>query len=1603
LETVLYLDLEADPKTNKVNELAVVYGVKEFKGHGVAIVSPWLQEAEFICGHNIIAHDIPLLEIGFGLIFSNKNFIDTLLWSPLLFPARPYHSLSKEYKGFSHRDENNPVLDAKISAEYLHDFVIRFTQLDSKWQSILLKLLANHRDFGGFLNYIKSQPTSQHIEELIKEVFDGKVCSRVNWEFLITDFAVELSYALALIQADQDSILSRWVLNKFPQTQFILDTVRFKDCKDINCHYCQSKLSPKAALSEYFGYADFRYFLGDGSVSLQEKAVTAELRNDSFISVFPTGGGKSLTFQLPAMMRGDLKRELTVVISPLVSLMKDQVDVLETRHHNVKAVFISSLLSVLEREQAIDRVVNGGVHLLYVSPESLRSATMFRVLKSRKIARFVIDEAHCFSAWGQDFRVDYLFIGDFIKKLQENRSLIPVSCFTATAKPQVIQDIKNYFKSRLDLELLEFVSRAERVNLAYTVVSVSSPEEKLEKLILLVRDSTAPTIIYCSRIRTVLAVANILQKSGIPCTTFHGKLEKDEKVKNQNDFMQDRVDVIVATSAFGMGVDKSDVQRVIHFDISDSLENYIQEAGRAGRDDKIQAQCFILFNEEDLNKHFALLQNSKLNQKEIAQIWRAIKNQTRLRDRLSQSAFDLAKAAGWETDVRDLENKVTASIAALEDRGYIKRTQNNTKIYANSLTIKKVDEAVATINHANGLTDKQKENCARVIQRLIKDDECQIDYIANTLGLKPQEVQETVELLRSIGVLDDRKDLTAFLDVSRSRKNAETILLKMLSIEHSLLNILPIGSKQFVLRELNQQLINSGIQSSEITEILTVFVWWEKLGYISKTRVDRDRQIYKLKWNRTVEEIKLSFENRKALSGQLIKELKSNHAKQSQESAKQDFAVEFSILELKKAIENDLLNATVPTTQEVEKGLLYLNHIHSIKLEGGFMVFHKRYNIERINTDNYSQYNKEDYAKLSGFYKHKTQQIHIVGEYAKRCITDYRNAMKFISDYFSLEYTEFLAAYFPRSKQRELRRPMTAKRFGELFGGLDVNQLNVVKAESDQILVAAGPGSGKTEVLVRKIASLLTMEDVKPEQFLMLTFSKAAALEFRTRVFQLIPELGRFIKIATFHGFCFEMLGQLGDMDKIQNVIELTTKAIENEELDLSLIANKSVLLLDEFQDVNKIEWKLISAIRKKTERLRIIAVGDDDQNIYKFRGSDIKYMQEFLAEPETERFDLLVNYRSKDNIVELCNEIIQKVQTRIKSDKLLTSGPSDDGFIKIVQHSSNHLIEPLCNDLTSGNLNGTIAVLTATNNAALTVSSYLKSKGVDAQLVAGLAGFNLSKLIEIRTIDKWLIEKRLPNGILTLDGLLLIKVEVEHQFAQNPLLNLCISVLDTYINKCGPRYHYQDWRSFIQSINMEDAVNPQDNKIYVSTMHKSKGKQFDHVFILLDNFKLETDEHVRLLYVAATRAKYTLVIHENNGLFADLGVDLSIHRERDTNPYAAPKEIEVELNLGDVQLDLYNNPSTVNLMSALKTGDELKYGEIPFASGIARGLHTVEGRNLILFSKRFQEKLQKLESLGYKITNAKVAYVIYWFNDKIGVECKVPLARIRFEKDKNH
>src|SRR5690606_32212709 len=264
----------------------------------------------------------------------------------------------------------------------------------------------------------------------IKQYFKDEICGRADLAGFIETHPVELAYCLALIDCKtRHSISPRWLMRNYPDVERILFLLRSNPCVE-GCHYCNQRLDIYKALKRYFGFDTFRTFAGE---ALQENAVRAAVENKSILAVFPTGGGKSLTFQIPALMSGEHAKGLTVVISPLQSLMKDQVDNLE-KSGITEAVTINGLLDPIERAKSIARIEDGSACILYISPESLRSKTIEHLLLGRKIARFVVDEAHCFSSWGQDFRVDYLYIGDFIKSLQVKKQLqesIPVSCFTA--------------------------------------------------------------------------------------------------------------------------------------------------------------------------------------------------------------------------------------------------------------------------------------------------------------------------------------------------------------------------------------------------------------------------------------------------------------------------------------------------------------------------------------------------------------------------------------------------------------------------------------------------------------------------------------------------------------------------------------------------------------------------------------------------------------------------------------------------------------------------------------------------------------------------------------------------------------------------------------------------------------------------------------------------------------------------------------------------------------------------------------------------------------------------------------------------------------------
>ena len=690
-KSVVFIDAEIGVEDKKIHDLGAVRNNKTyFHSASISDFIRFIFGAEFVCGHNIIYHDLKYIQAAIGKEI-NVGVIDTLYLSPLLFPKRPYHALLKDDK-LQTEELNNPVNDCKKAANLFYDEVNAFFALPAKVQRIFCCLLYGYPEFTGFFEYLNFKPCNSNVQDLIRSAYAGKICEKADILPLIRHYPVELAYALALIGADDFySITPPWLLRNYPKIENVIKYLRNTPCAE-GCVYCKNALNIHVNLKRIFGYDSFRTFNGE---PLQEKAVQAAAEGKSLLAVFPTGGGKSLTFQLPALMAGRAAHVLTVVISPLQSLMKDQVDNLNSIGIT-EAVTVNGLLNPIERADALERVKNGSATLMYISPEQLRSRTIERILVSRNIVRFVIDEAHCFSAWGQDFRVDYLYIGDFIRELQKKKIAkkpIPVSCFTATAKQKVISDIRDYFKQKLDLDLELFASTATRENLHYTVLYKETDEEKYSALRNLIAQKDCPTIVYVSRTRRTREIAEKLTSDGFPARPFNGKMDPNDKITTQEAFSRNEVKVIVATSAFGMGVDKKDVKLVVHYDISSSLEDYVQEAGRAGRDPDMQAECYVLYNDSDLDKHFILLNQTKLSISEIQQVWKAIKDLTKSRASVCCSPLEIARQAGWDDSVSEIETRVKTAVSALESAGYVKRGRNMPHVYATSILAKDMREA----------------------------------------------------------------------------------------------------------------------------------------------------------------------------------------------------------------------------------------------------------------------------------------------------------------------------------------------------------------------------------------------------------------------------------------------------------------------------------------------------------------------------------------------------------------------------------------------------------------------------------------------------------------------------------------------------------------------------------------------------------------------------------------------------------------------------------------------------------------------------------------------------------------------------------------------
>ena len=773
LDTCLLLDLETDGTT--IYHIGAVYSGQVFERKGRFDTRAALKEldkfavgAAYVLGHNLLGHDFPVLESldpTLGLL--KKPVVDTLYLSPLAFPENPCHRLVKDYK-LVRSSNNDPVADARLAASVFAD----------QWGSFIAISKANE-DILSFYRYCFEENSNSSLQSSgLKDIFTalgakeiseneafaifqkhamGAMCetgfAMVSFKYLLPpDKRPVLAYCLAwLTVAGHNSVLPPWVRHRFHDVVPILRELRDVPCSSNTCDWCQTIHNPNQQLQKFFGYPAYRPTptTSDGS-SLQEAIVRFGMSDKPQLAILPTGGGKSLCYQIPALARNFRRGVLTIVISPLQALMKDQVDGLASKTGTMFSAAIYGMLTPPERGEVLERVRLGDIAILYISPEQLRNKSLSDAISQREIGCWVFDEAHCLSKWGHDFRPDYLFAARFIREFSQKQQtpIPPIACFTATAKRDVMEEITDHFRRELGQELEVFEGGVERKNLSFEIRLIQGAEryECIHETIAsrLPKPEMGSVVVYAATRKETENIRDFLLKKGWSVEAYHAGLEVPEKRRIQDDFISGKTQIICATNAFGMGIDKDNVRLVIHANIPGSLENYIQEAGRAGRDTK-DAECVLLYSEQDIETQFQLGAMSQLSQHDISQILRGLRRAKRNKDNeivitTGELLRDEQVQTGFSSEDQMADTKVKTAIAWLERAGLVERNQNDTRVFQGQPLVKNLEEAEQKIAVLN-LPDKQKKRWLAVLLALFnarKDEGMSADELAELPEFKPQ-------------------------------------------------------------------------------------------------------------------------------------------------------------------------------------------------------------------------------------------------------------------------------------------------------------------------------------------------------------------------------------------------------------------------------------------------------------------------------------------------------------------------------------------------------------------------------------------------------------------------------------------------------------------------------------------------------------------------------------------------------------------------------------------------------------------------------------------------------------------------------------------------
>lgn len=518
----------------------------------------------------------------------------------------------------------------------------------------------------------------------------------------------------------------------------------------------------KEILKKYFGHDDFRFG--------QLEIIRAILNNENVLAILPTGAGKSICYQIPALMHNNF----SIVISPLIALMKDQVDSLNKVEE--AAAFINSTLDYFETEKVLREIESKKIKLLYLAPEKLNNLDFAERLKSLKPEFLFIDEAHCISEWGHNFRPSYRKINEFAKFIDLKKT----SAFTATATPIVREDI---IKQLQFTNPKVFVRGFERENLNINVINAYSKKETIAKIL---RSSQTPCLIYTATRKLTEATAEYLRASGWNAEFYHAGLSADVRKIIQDRFIEGKTEIVVATNAFGMGIDKRDIRTLIHANIPSSIENYYQEIGRAGRDNEV-SDIYLLFNNNDKSIQEFLIDSSYPTKEEIVLVYNSICNYGNIAVGNVSDKSIVIKKDFFERFIKGMsQNKFYSAINILINSGYLKESVKNKNDYfvkslLNQTDLKKYIKNIANDELKDTLVELLRLNGASIF---LTNSRIEIEKLSEVLDKKPELIKEELEELNTFGIIEfDKPSFDPSYELSIPRINDKYLNLDFSGIE----------------------------------------------------------------------------------------------------------------------------------------------------------------------------------------------------------------------------------------------------------------------------------------------------------------------------------------------------------------------------------------------------------------------------------------------------------------------------------------------------------------------------------------------------------------------------------------------------------------------------------------------------------------------------------------------------------------------------------------------------------------------------------------------------------------------------------------------------